>query len=832
MQAGTILFNSVDLSRIGHPTLRIQRSPDPAPPAAATRQRVTLTVVIQLDTHDPSTQQARLEYLQETMEVREGILRSESPSGHYLEWMATPAGDTLGEAMAGRSNSITLNFSALEAHPDAQVESLISATLELPDETLLTFHALRDFNKQIATERVALLSSARKLTTTTISFAGRVLQTNPADDEATRWAALRAAQQNIESANARYGTLATGGISTVVRVQSLIPRIDEERMALDVDVTCFRTDIPGNDAAVIEIDETVGKDEGSGEVVHRFSGTITAEDEATALAQLDIQITAKKLATGGRVSRIQFTPTRTAAGDTSTEEWIGTMPFSFECRVIQGSVDAYKVKVSTSDSSDGRRLTISGEIRGTDQASVLAKAKAVAAAFTTAASTRTDETLDYVTPVEETAHVMTVLQFSYEYRTNTVEIRASFESTESRGAFSDHTDGLSGSITTTSHDAARGILKALIPAGVCLRAKEERESYTISGAKSITIGGGLTPAAAETEVYFAGYDQEGFSVWTSDGTIPGAIPSYPYAWLRHDSVNDFWLYTYYASAATDFDWTSEETSGTDPLPGTTGDWYPGINGNAGALDLTFTEPTQSFASLGFSYGWFVAHTERSVQYRDTLSVNEADMTEERTISGTARGSDAAAAQAAIDALLTELGLDGSNPVRYTRGDPYEVCGTDPAHITNWIAREFSYTFVGKASTPGNDIIAASVSMRRTGAINRPIIHPIPYSRPIVQTDTGWTIATITISASCKARTAAAARGFVQDQRTLVSGIGSPGNNRHEIAAPDEGFTDDFAPFEGGGETDTFATRTFTGRYSFAFSGLVANMDGTWPAALD
>mgnify|MGYP000427527989 CR=1 FL=1 len=68
--------------------------------------------------------------------------------------------------------------------------------------------------------------------------------------------------------------------------------------------------------------------------------------------------------------------------------------------------------------------------------------------------------------------------------------------------------------------------------------------------------------------------------------------------------------------------------------------------------------------------------------------------------------------------------------------------------------------------------------------------------------------------------------------SAVSGIGSPGNNRHEIAAPDEGFTDDFAPFEGGGETDTFATRTFTGRYSFAFSGLVANMDGTWPAALD
>jgi len=819
---GTITFDGVDLSLYGTPTLNISRSPDPAPPGVATRQAVTLTVSLALASHDPATIAARMEFLQGVMNTREGILRAESPGGHYLSWLAMPAGDGLASPLTGTSNTLTLQFMAHEPLPDATVESLISATITPVGGSPIILHALDGFQESLATDRVSLLSSARTITTTTLSFRGLYATANQTDNESSRWTYLRTQAEAIKTMNARYATLVTGGVTRVVRIQNLTPVIDPHRTKLEVEVQCFHHDLPGGNDAIVTMKSTTSEDEGSGEITHSYSGTITADDEAVALTRLTALILAKS-GTGKRLASLKSDMDRTVGGDTSAEEWTGTLNFSFEYRELSSTPTYFRARLATSQGEDGRKLSVTGEIRGRDEASLIAKARSIGADLATGSPTRMQETTDYLTEVSGNGTRLIVsLSFSYDYPVlATTQIHGSVEWTTSRGAFSDHTRQLSGVLAGPNITLVRNIARSLIPGGVILTTDEEKESWGAAEALTLSITGASIPTA-NTSLKFAGRDSAGNSRWSHDGHwFSGSMPTTDgsnYLFRDLEGTGD-WSY-FHHTASNQHEWQSSEV-GFDPLPGTGGDWTPD------ELDLTLSPMFTDSGTLRFSYAWKIATTgPASIEYRDSISVDEGSMTEERTISGTARGADLSAAQTAVAALLASLSPGTIS--RRTTGSPYQIAGEKLGNlVTQWMAYDFSYTIITAISgSPANDIIEASVSIQRIGAINRPIVHTIPFARPIAQVDTGWTPGRLTIQARCKARQAATARSWVQGKRTLATSIGTS-LTRHETEPPDESADIEHLPFSG----STITTRTFSGRYGWTFTNVSA-MDGIFPSSMD
>lgn len=732
MQTARLTFNGTDLSLVGRPILRIQSTPDPPPPGQATRQNVSLAVTIFLDAQDPATIQARLEYLRETVATGEGILRQECGGGHYLSWLATPAGNSLAEALGGTRNQVELNFTAWEDAPGTA--GLLTASFAPAGGGSVTLHAIRDFDSSITTERVSLLSSARALSTTRTNFTARLYQTNAADPLDTRWAALHAARDSYASTlNCRQATLTMGGVARLVRVSSAAPVIDPSAMALDVRIEAFHVDLPGSSTALVDYEESPASEAGSGEKGYSLSGTITAPDEAVAVARLNALIAAK-LETGARLHSIKTSSSHARDGDTTGDEWTGTLKFTIDLRTPQDDVTAYTAKVNTTEDQSGLRMTVSGSVRGRVLASVLAKARAIGAAYGSGKQTKSEETVDWFTPLPippapgTPGAVIGVVEFSYEYRGAATCIRGTVEYSEENGLFAERSATFQGSFSAPSESAARTFARKLIPSGKLLRVDREGVAQEVNSA-------------------------------------PGSNP----------------------------------TGGDAPI----------------------------FATLSFSYGWFVEHSATTLQYRDELRCDEASMTQERVISGTARAPNQAAATAAINSLFTALGL--GTPSSYTTSSPYE---SGPATSTStpttiWISVDFSRTFRSSiAGTAGNDIIEASLSLSRTGSINRVVIHEIPFARPVVQNGTGYTAGKLTITARCKARLAATARTWVTGKRSLVNSFGTDGVSRFETDEPQESSDVEYAPFSGTDKT----LRVFTGRYGWSF--IDGTMDSTWQVGLD
>lgn len=684
-------------------------------------------MVVRLDAADPSTLQARLEYLQAAMQVREGILRSDSGRGHYLSWLARPTGDSLAQAIAGRTNHVELGFEAFEAHSSSMVESLEKATFTPAGGDAIDLHALTGWDENVTTERVALLSSARKLTTTTISFSARYAQANPADSESARHAALQTAAAELRDLDCRYGSLVCGGRSHTVRLRLLRPVIDEARGVVDANVEFFYTDIPGSNDAIVELNESSSEDEGSGERVFTYSGTITADDEAVAVAHFDALVAAKA-ATGRRLSKMSFTPSRTEGGDAASEEWIGTAPFSFEYRLPQDSITAYRASTTDVEDEGGRTVRVSGEIRGRDLGAMTTKAAAIVATYSTGREIRSELTVDYTTEVEgSTAHIALV-KFSHEFEAPAVDLRGTLEYAQARPAFGDHTATFRGSLAAPTYAKAQAAAQSLIPSDTILRTQDE---------------------------------QQGDNIHIES---PPASP-------------------------------------------------------------TISSGDRTFSTFNFTYTWFTAHAELRIRYVDRTVVDETSMTQERSIEGTARSTNLTTAAAGRDSLLTSLELE--NPTRTSDSSPYETGTVDDSPVSNWISLDFSRTYVSAIDgEPGNDIIEASLSVQRTGAINRPIVHFIPYGRPVAQSNTGWTPPRLVINGRCKARLAATAREWVQGHRSIATGLGTLGTNNFETDPPQENLDHSFVPFDG----ETLRLHDFTGRYGWTFTELSA-MDGIWPETL-
>lgn len=735
MQVGTIEWNTLDLSLIGRPRLLITRTPDPEPPVQATRHIVSLTVTIDLEAMDPSTIQARLEYLQRSMHVPEGILKAISPGGHSLEWTAIPGRDSLAEALTGSTNAVELTFMATEPHSQENLEALNSAAFTpLGSDQTLVLHALRDFRTAITTDRHSPLATFRRLTTTTTNFTARVMQTNPADSPAVRMNHLLTKQREMEALNAAAGMFVIGNQTNLVQVQSITPTIDEQRMALDIAVQCYQTSFPGEDTAECNFTLESKEDEGANETVTTVAGTIEAEEESIAMAKLNNLIT-RHLTTGRRLSSFRKVASKVDGADTvanslAAEAWTGSMQFTLEFREVSGDGSRWNLKATSSmNARGGMRYSYSGSVKAGNYVTALTKARQLGGSASHPFKTGSEEVIDTASaPGSETSNFVQVT-FSYEYEGPASGfLFAEINSDRNSSLFSDWRTVVSGNITAPTSNDARSFLESLLA------------SY------SGTIA--LESSERETEL---------------------------------------------------------------------------------AMQISATV-TRAAMRLDFSRSYPVTRTRAAAKFTDDSNVDYGSMTQTRTISGTlwtnTRPNSETALASLISAFLGDLPIQ-----KLRKGHSVECWGDTGSFVSlpseRWVQLDFSAESTVKITgTPGFDIIEAKFTATRTGSINRTVLHEIPMGRPIAQVGIGYNIATLQISASCKARTEAAARTWVQGLRSLVSSIGTAGVTRHETSPPQESVSPDYAPFPTAGATPTVFT--FTGNYSYGFSGTVGANDGIWP----
>ena len=180
------------------------------------------------------------------------------------------------------------------------------------------------------------------------------------------------------------------------------------------------------------------------------------------------------------------------------------------------------------------------------------------------------------------------------------------------------------------------------------------------------------------------------------------------------------------------------------------------------------------------------------------------------------------ADAALDELLTAV-FGSAGPSRKSAAKSRERWGNAAETATTasnvaFVKLDFQAGRVSKITgTPGFDIIEASFTLERTGCLNLPVVTPIPFDRPAVQTETGFSPGTIAIQAQCKARQASTARTWVQGKRALATAV--PGV--YETQAPRETCGSEYEPFSG----ETVLLFHFSGSYQWTVTGNA--VDGIW-----
>lgn len=424
MHAGTLEWNGLDLSTLGKPKLRITRTPDPPAPAFPTRELVSLQVTMDIEALDPGTVQARVEHLQASMGVAEGILRSVTGTGHALEWLASPAGDNLAAVLSGTANTLEMSFQAHENHAEAAVGAITAATFTPAGTSeAITLHAARGVTEDIAPERHSPLAAARRRTTVTIALTARVAQSNPADGLAARLAYLQGRADEMRALDCREGTLVFGGTNAIVRVTEFSPVIDEKRGALDLRLQCQYLVMPAEDTAEMMFEIKDRSEAGNGERVLVFAGTIEAETRDIALAKLTA-FRANQTSALRRVVSYETADKQIDGADTDGipgADWTGALGFTLEVREARtGSHYDLKIR-STRDIRAGMRWSYTGSITGTSELEALALAQAIVPENSHPVRVKAEELIERLTDIGEPdgsgqgAVDFVKLDFSYEF---------------------------------------------------------------------------------------------------------------------------------------------------------------------------------------------------------------------------------------------------------------------------------------------------------------------------------------------------------------------------------------------------------------------------------
>ncbi len=420
MHNGTIIWNGSDLALVGKPKLAIRRQADPPAPAYATRTLVNLTVSVDLEGMDTGTVQARAEFLAASMRVTEGILQIESGSGHAVAWLANPGDTNLGEVLGGHSNTVEMVFTAVEAHGSAAQAALTGARFTpAGSSTPLVLHAVRDMKEEVRTARHTERNSTRSATTTTLAFVARVAMANPAEDLAMRLAYLQGQAEIVKQLDTREGLLVLGSVTRIVRVTDFTPVIDERRGALDVTVQCYTITLPDSGTAECMFEMETRIDAGSGEEVLSLKGTIEAENRSIALAKLEVIRAGQAAVAGQRVAGYSTTDKIIDGYDNSGidgGDWSGGIAFTLEVRKARlGGFHTLRIATQR-DAKSGMKWSYTGSVQADSEAAALATARAIATVSGHPLQTRSDETVEWASDIDNAAATWFVkLDFAYEF---------------------------------------------------------------------------------------------------------------------------------------------------------------------------------------------------------------------------------------------------------------------------------------------------------------------------------------------------------------------------------------------------------------------------------
>lgn len=224
--------------------------------------------------------------------------------------------------------------------------------------------------------------------------------------------------------------------------------------------------------------------------------------------------------------------------------------------------------------------------------------------------------------------------------------------------------------------------------------------------------------------------------------------------------------------------------------------------------------------LDFSHSTRMTRSRMAAEYTDTTQNSIASMTQTRSVTGTVWASSESTANSELDQLLKDIyGTNGPQEITRTHSRlKYDGTGA----TTEWIKLDFSASSVTRLTgVTGYDLLEATMTISRDGSINQAIITPIPFERPVAQPNIGWIPGRISITATAKAVNLNTARLWVQNQRGLISSIGSAGTTRFETDQPRESASPEYAPFEGG----TPKLWSFSGTYGWTFTD--THLDGVW-----
>jgi hypothetical protein len=499
MKAGTLLYHGADLALYGRPRFTLRKTPQPAPPAAATHHLVEITVTVELQAHMPATVWARARALMELFQsTPESTLQVQDEFGTALSWRARYAGSSLPEAIRRGQGKVEFTFTATESAQDQG----IAMTLDAMDGTTpLYIPRVSAWNMAVAVARPDEYSPHRERVASIVNFSARTLHADPLLPAADRASALLAEAARLEALSGAQARLTFAGFDRIVQIESFRAAPSDGWEWLDIEAQARFQTLPGHTEAEASFTDDTQEDPTTGEIRTTVAGTVRAPDQATADAKIDSILAAYRQ--GRRVAGIQRKHARYNGHDTrisgSPSSLWTSAEFSIELRASSPE-RRFSLKIDDRSGPEGRTLLYSGTAHA---ASIEALQDTIqhAAAGKHPVLLRQELSMDFATDDTGTSHLISG-SFSYEYAAPIGRIFGSLTLATTRSRFTEWQSTLSGSISAPTPAQARSLARSFIPAGVILRNDEETENQTLS-APTPAEGQAASPTTHTASLTFA-----------------------------------------------------------------------------------------------------------------------------------------------------------------------------------------------------------------------------------------------------------------------------------------------------------------------------------------
>lgn len=489
MRTGTLKFNTLQLDAFGTPSLKIQRTRQPASGERPSFFETRYSVSIEIDSLAPSTSRAKITAIKEGLDTNEGLLTLSDENGYDQSWLVKPISDNIGDILKNGHGTMEINFSGNEAvnkgnaAQDAQfVPSSGAATIDI--------HRIETWKEDVKTTRKDERVGTRSLTTSTITFSGRTVWADLNLDYDSRMAWLDAQRQTIKGMDTKEGVLTRPGFSETVQVESITIKIGGNAEFLMLDFQCRYTKLPGDTVAEADFNVSDETDFPNGKITRRLQGSIEAPDEVTAKAKLDALATAYQTA-GYRRRKINIKPSYLDGHDQATST-PAMIRYEFSVEYDQWFYTIWKLNIDTEKNPSGNKMTYSGTVTSVSESLALDKAQeigndllsphpvmlsskeTVKAAADPIQFTDGETTLDPDLNTQEFIEV----SFNYVYAVANDELYANITQQINKPAFGDYTTSISGEITAVDEPTAETAARAYIPLGTCLRENSETSTST------------------------------------------------------------------------------------------------------------------------------------------------------------------------------------------------------------------------------------------------------------------------------------------------------------------------------------------------------------------